>query len=66
MTRGQPDSVIVNVNARADIHAFPDALQQQFWQFIERCTSLVADLDDPTYFDTQVYEVLRPPPEGCG
>lgn len=66
MTRGQPDSVIVNVNARADIHAFPDALQQQFWQFIERCTSLVADLDDPTYFDTQVYEVLRPPPDGCG
>jgi hypothetical protein len=66
ITRTQPDSVIVNVNVRADIHAFPDALQQQFWQFIERCTSLAADVDDATYFDTQVYAVLRPPPQGCG
>jgi hypothetical protein len=66
VTRAQPESVIVNVNVRADIHAFPDALQQQFWQFIERCTSLAADVDDTTYFDTQVYAVLRPPPQGCG
>ena len=65
VTRAQPDRVIVNVNVRADIHAFPDALQQQFWQFIERCTRLAADVDDATYFDTQVYAVLRPPPEAC-
>ena len=60
------DSVIVNINVRADVHAFPDALQARFWDFIRRCTTRVADLDDPTYFETEVYAVLRPPPEGCG
>jgi len=61
----KPDTVIVNVNVRADVQAFPDKLQAQFWRFMERCTTLVADVDDPTYFETQVYEVLRPPPEAC-
>jgi hypothetical protein len=61
----QPERVIVNINVRADVQAFPDNLQAQFWRFIERCTSQVAVLDDPTYFETEVYEVLRPPPEMC-
>jgi 4-amino-4-deoxy-L-arabinose transferase-like glycosyltransferase len=66
VTRAQPDSVIVNVNVRADVQAFPEVLQTQFWSFVDRCTTLVADLDDATYFDTQIYTVLRPPPETCG
>jgi len=65
VSRARPERVIVNVNVRADVQAFPEQLQAQFRQFIERCTTLVADFDDPTYFDTQVYEVLRPPPDTC-
>jgi 4-amino-4-deoxy-L-arabinose transferase-like glycosyltransferase len=61
----QPDRVIVNVNVRADVRAFPAALQAQFWRFIEDCTTLVTDLDDPTYFSTQVYAVPRPLPASC-
>jgi 4-amino-4-deoxy-L-arabinose transferase-like glycosyltransferase len=66
VTRAQPDSVIVSVNVRADVQAFPEALQAQFWSFVDDCTTLVADLDDATYFDIQVYAVRRPPPETCG
>ena len=64
--RAQADRVIVNINVRADVNAFPDALQAQFWDFLERCTTRVADLDDPTYFETEVYALLDPPPEACG
>jgi hypothetical protein len=59
------DSVIVNNNVRDDIRDFPVALQVQFRQFLEHCTAPLADVDDPTYLDTQVYQVLQPPPEAC-
>jgi hypothetical protein len=58
----QPRGVIVNNNVRDDIKAFPPALQEQFWTFIGSCTRLVGNVDDPTYFDVQLYEVR---PEGC-
>jgi len=45
------DSVIVNNDVRDDIRDFPAALQTQFRQFIEHCTILAADVDDPTYLD---------------
>ncbi len=61
----QADSLIVNINVRADIHAFPETLQTQFWAFVERCTTQVADLQDPNYFEVEVYQVLRPPPDLC-
>src|SRR5205085_12019192 len=42
---------------RDDVQAFPGPLQDQFWSFIHQCTSMVAEVDDPTYFDTQIYRV---------
>jgi hypothetical protein len=60
--RWQPRSVIVNNNVRGDIQAFPQPLQDQFWAFIRNCTRQVDSLDEPTYFDVQVYEVS---PGGC-
>ena len=65
VSHAQPDRVIVNINIRADIRAFPAALQAQFWRFVDECTTLLAELDDATYFNTQVYAVLRPPPPSC-
>jgi hypothetical protein len=53
----QPDTVIVNNNIRSDVMAFPGPLQDQFWSFIQQCTSMVGEVDDPTYFDTQIYRV---------
>jgi hypothetical protein len=57
--RWQPRSVIVNNNVRDDIKAFPSELQEQFWRFIQQCTRPVGSVDDPTYFEVQVYEVRR-------
>ena len=65
VTRAQADSLIVNVNVRADIHAFPESLQMQFWSYVERCTTQVDDIQDANYFDVEVYAVLRPAPDGC-
>jgi len=50
-TAAGPDSVIVNNDVRDDIRDFPAALQTRFRQFIEQCTPLAADVDDPTYLD---------------
>jgi hypothetical protein len=55
--RWQPTAVIVNNNVRDDVRAFPLALQDQFWSYLARCTLLVAEVDDPTYFETQIYRV---------
>jgi 4-amino-4-deoxy-L-arabinose transferase-like glycosyltransferase len=68
VTRAQADSIIVNDNVHGDILAFPDTVQQQFWTFINTCTLRVADLDDPTYLEVEVYQILKPPPrlEACG
>jgi hypothetical protein len=57
--RWQPRSVIVNNNVRDDIKAFPSERQAQFWTFIQSCTRPVGSVEDPTYFDVQVYEVRR-------
>jgi hypothetical protein len=53
----RPRGVIVNNNVRDDIQAFPAELQEQFWTFIGSCTRQVGSVEDPTYFDVQVYEV---------
>jgi hypothetical protein len=55
--RWQPESVVVNNNIRNDLLAFPTTLQDQFWRFIQQCTTQVAEIDDPTYFETQIYRV---------
>jgi 4-amino-4-deoxy-L-arabinose transferase-like glycosyltransferase len=62
------DNVIVNDNVRGDVLDFPDTVQQQFWAFITTCTQRVAKLNDRTYLDIEVYEIIRPSPrpEVCG
>lgn len=50
-------NVIVNNNVRDDVRAFPDELQRQFWTFMERCTTLVDIVDDPTYLRIDIYRV---------
>jgi hypothetical protein len=64
----QADNIIVNDNVRGDVLDFPDTVQQQFWTFINTCTQRVADLNDPTYLDIEVYEIIQPSPrpEVCG
>jgi 4-amino-4-deoxy-L-arabinose transferase-like glycosyltransferase len=52
-----PDSIVVNINVRSDIEAFPVTLQNQFWSYLARCTVLTTDIDNPNYFDTAVYRV---------
>jgi hypothetical protein len=59
--RTQTDVVIVNINVRDDVLSFPEPLQAQFWDFIERCTTLVTDIPNPNYFDTEIYAVHRGP-----
>ena len=56
--RWQPRSLIVNNNVRDDIRAFPSELQEQFWTFVAQCSRMVEEIDDPTYFDIRVYEVI--------
>jgi hypothetical protein len=53
----QPRSLIVNNNVRDDIRAFPSELQTQFWTFVDQCSRMVKDIDDPTYLDIRIYEV---------
>ena len=55
--RTHPATIIVNVNVRGDVRAFPQALQDQFWAFIDQCTTLTSNIHNPNYFDTEVYEV---------
>jgi 4-amino-4-deoxy-L-arabinose transferase-like glycosyltransferase len=57
--------VIINNNVRDDIRAFPDALQQQFWEFVDRCTTLADVVDDPTYMRIEIYRMRDPRPESC-
>ncbi|HEX8969799.1 MAG TPA: hypothetical protein VF937_18090 [Chloroflexota bacterium] len=57
VSRTHPDSVVVNINVRDDVRAFPAALQEQFWGFLDRCTTLTADIANPNYFETEVYAV---------
>jgi hypothetical protein len=57
MVRLHPASIIVNINVRDDVLAFPPALQAQFWEYMQRCTTLAADIPNPNYFETEVYAV---------
>ena len=68
VTWSRADTVIVNDNVRGDVLDFPGTLQQQFWTFIDTCTLRVADMNDPTYLDLEVYEIIQPSPrpEVCG
>jgi hypothetical protein len=50
---------------RDDARDFPDLLQQQFWDFVRDCTTLVGEVADPTYFTTGVYWIVDPPPVAC-
>jgi hypothetical protein len=61
----RPRAIVVNNNVRDDIHSFPAALQDQFWSFVSHCTRQVSSIDDPTYFDVQVYVVDESAPTGC-
>ena len=62
VARAQANTVIVNDNVRGDLVDFPDTVQQQFWTFIDTCTQRVADLDDPTYLEIEVYVIFQPSP----
>jgi 4-amino-4-deoxy-L-arabinose transferase-like glycosyltransferase len=68
VVRAQADSIVVNDNVRGDVLAFPDTVQLQFWTFINTCTRRVGYLNDPTYLEIEVYEIIRPSPqpEVCG
>jgi 4-amino-4-deoxy-L-arabinose transferase-like glycosyltransferase len=63
VTSTQADAIIVNDNVRDDIHAFPEALQQQFWAYISACTTPVLDLTDASYLRIEVDRITRPPPD---
>ena len=49
--------VIVNDNVRGDVRSFPEALQQQFWDFIDRCATEIDVIDDPTYARIEIYRI---------
>jgi len=68
VTSTQADAIIINDNIRDDIHAFPEALQQQFWAYVSACTTPVLDLTDASYLRIEVDRITRPPPdlEVCG
>ncbi len=59
----QADAIIVNDNIRDDVHAFPEALQRQFWAFVSTCTTPVLDLTDASYLRIEVDRITRPPPD---
>lgn len=64
--RSRPHSIIVNINVREDLKAFPPLLQNQFWEFMDSCTTQVLDIPNPNYFEIEIYEVVtRPPPGEC-
>jgi hypothetical protein len=50
-------SIVVNDNVRGDVRAFPEALQQQFWDFLDRCTTLTDVVEDPTYSRIEIYRI---------
>ena len=51
------DTMIVNNNIHADIRAFPEPLQQQFWAFMDRCTTEIANFDDANYRVIEIYRI---------
>ena len=57
VTRGGAQQLIVNQNVRNDIRAFPQALQQQFWTFMDHCTSELANFDDANYRVIEIYQI---------
>jgi 4-amino-4-deoxy-L-arabinose transferase-like glycosyltransferase len=63
--RSRPESIVVNINVREDLKAFPPRLQDQFWKFMDSCTTQMLDIPNPNYFETEVYAVVTPPPGGC-
>jgi len=62
------EAIIVNDNIRDDVRSFPQALQDQFWAYINSCTTPVLDLTDASYLRIEVNRITRPPPdlEICG
>jgi hypothetical protein len=57
------DTIIVNDNIRDDVRNFPDALQRQFWAFVNSCTTQLLAVNDPSYLRIEVERIIRPPPE---
>ena len=51
------EQMIVNVNVRADIRAFPAALQRQFWSFMDHCATEIANFDDANYRVIEIYQI---------
>jgi hypothetical protein len=54
----QTDFVVLNEDVRQDLTVFPEALQGQFWSFVDACTDPWADWADPTYGDIQLRHVV--------
>lgn len=56
------DVILINDNVRGDISRYSTEFQGQFWHFVERCTSLLDELEDRTYGEITVYRVR---PNSC-
>jgi hypothetical protein len=63
--RSGAESLIVNIDISDDVHAFPEALQTEFWSYIDECTTLVAELPNLNYFLTRVYAIRQPAEGSC-
>jgi hypothetical protein len=61
VARARAQAIVVNINVRDDIQAFPEPLQEQFWDFLDRCTTETAAVPSLNYFETDVYLVN----DGC-
>ena len=57
--------ILVNDNVRGEITRYPEALQSQFWAFIENCTIPLKDWTDKTYGRLEVYKVAEMPAKNC-
>ena len=62
LARDDAQFVVINDDVRQDITVFPEALQRQFWAFLDTCSVPWADWSDVTYGDIQVRRVASAGP----
>lgn len=53
------DSLLLSRNVRGDMSRAPEALQHRFWEFVETCTILQEQWDDPWYGELSL-RAVRP------
>jgi hypothetical protein len=59
--RSQADYLILNLTVPTDPIPSPAALKEQFWAFVNECSTVVDDWTDDNYGRVQIYRIRKTP-----